>query len=121
MFVNRIAELKLQKKLSDHQAVFFCSPVSVSSLSNEMIADQVRANLGIVRGGRDTPFSLKFCIILIEFSTKIKINYKAGKWASAVSPPPLFEFSGFAPRDALTKFVLASDVFSFWLKSISQI
>ena len=58
MFVNRIVELKLQKKLSDHQAVFFCSPVSVSSLSNEMIADQVRANLGIVRGGRDTPFSL---------------------------------------------------------------
>ena len=86
-----------------------------------MIADQVRANLGIVRGGRDTLFSLKFCIILIEFSTKIKINYKAGKWASAVSPPQLFEFSGSAPRDALTKFVLAGDVFSFWLTSSSQI
>ena len=80
-----------------------------------MIADQTRANLGIVRGGRDTPFSLKFCIIFIEFSTKIKIIYKAGKWGSAVSRPPLFEFSGSAPRDALTKFVLASDVFSFWL------
>ena len=100
---------------------FFCSPVSVSSLSIEMIADQVRANLGIVRGGRDTPFSLKFCIIFIEFSTKIKINYKAGKWASAVSRPPLSEFSGSTPRDALTKFVLAGDVFSFWLKSSSQI
>lgn len=76
-----------------------------------MIGDQARANLGMGRGGRDTHFSLKFCIIFKEFSTKIKIIYKAGKWASAVSRPPLFEFSGSAPRDALTKFVLASDVF----------
>ena len=86
-----------------------------------MIGDQARANLGMGRWGRDTPFSLKFCIMFIDFSTKIKIIYRAGKWESAVSPPPLFEFSGSAPIDALTKFVLASDVFSFWLKSSSQI
>ena len=90
-------------------------------MSIEMIADQARANLGMGRGGRDTPFSLKFCFIFIEFSTKIKIIYKAGKWVSVVSRPPLFEFSGSATRDALTKFVLASDFFSFWLKSSSQI
>ena len=81
-----------------------------------MTGDQARANLGMGRWGRDTPFSLKFSIIFIEFSTKIKIIYKAGQWESAVSRPPLSEFSGSTPRDALTKFVLASDVFSIWLK-----
>jgi len=50
-----------------------------------MIGDQARADLGMGRGGRDTPFSLKFCIIFIEFSTKIKIICKAGKWESVLA------------------------------------
>ena len=48
------------------------------------------ADLGEAEGAAATPFSLKFCLIVIEFSEKIKSVYVADKWASVATTFKIF-------------------------------